>query len=136
MPEIYAIILATLILIIGLYRESTLIKCCNNRLSMQMRRFSTPLVFNQAAWWINNLLDRYMLAWLAGPQLNGIYSVAYKLPNLLSTCQWFVIQAWSISAIEEHDDIEVKGYYSKVFSIYCFILSMIASVIMLFNNIL
>lgn len=133
---ISGIILATLILIIGLYRESTLIKCCNNRLSMQMRRFSTPLVFNQAAWWINNLLDRYMLAWLAGPQLNGIYSVAYKLPNLLSTCQWFVIQAWSISAIEEHDDIEVKGYYSKVFSIYCFILSMIASVIMLFNNIL
>ena len=65
---ISGIILATLILIIGLYRESTLIKCCNNRLSMQMRRFSTPLVFNQAAWWINNFLDRYKLAWLAGPQ--------------------------------------------------------------------
>lgn len=130
------IVLSVLILMIGLYGENKLMKCHNKELSIQMRRFSTPLIFNQIAWWVNNLLDRYMLTWLIGPQLNGIYSVAYKLPNLLSACQWFVIQAWSISAIEEHDDIAVADYYTKVFSIYCFILSMIASVIMLFNNVL
>lgn len=133
---ISGIVLSTFILIIGLYRENTLVKCYNKTLSKQMKRFSIPLIFNQVAWWANNLLDRYMLTWLAGPHLNGIYSVAYKLPNLLSSCQWFVIQAWSISAIEEHNDVAVTDYYTKVFSVYCFILSMIASIIMLFNNLL
>ena len=133
---ISGIILSTFILLIGLYRENTLKKCYDKTLSMQMRKFSTPLIFNQIAWWINNLLDRYMLTWFVGAQLNGIYSVAYKLPNLLSSCQWFVLQAWSISAIEEHDDIAVTDYYSKVFSIYSFILSTIASTLILFNNML
>lgn len=128
------VIMSAFILIIGLYRENILKKCYDKSLSIQMRRFSTPLIFNQIAWWINNLLDRYMLTWFVGAQLNGIYSVAYKIPNLLSSCQWFVLQAWSVSAIEEHDDIAVIDYYSKVFSIYCFILSTIASALILFNN--
>lgn len=133
---ISGIILSSIIMIIGLHRKNAFIKYYDKALSIRMKRFSTPLIFNQIAWWINNLLDRYMLTWLVGPQLNGIYSVAYKLPNLLSSCQWFVIQAWSISAIEEHDDIAAVEYYTKVFSIYCFILSTIASAIMLFNNML
>ena len=133
---ISGVVFSTIILMLGLFNENILMKCNNKALSIQMRRFSTPLILNQTAWWINNLLDRYMLTWLIGPRVNGIYAVAYKLPNLLSSCQWFVIQAWSISAIEEHDDVAITDYYSKVFSIYCFVLSTIASVLILFNNML
>lgn len=105
-------------------------------LSTKMRRFSCPLVFNQTAWWINNVSDRYMLAWILGTHLNGIYAVSYKIPTILSICQGFVTQAWSISAIEERESEKVDVYYSKVFSIYFFALCVLMSILLIANNFL
>ncbi|MDE6946189.1 MAG: oligosaccharide flippase family protein [Anaeroplasmataceae bacterium] len=123
-----------IVLVIGLQGWQFLGREYNKALSVQMRRFSRPLIFNQAAWWINNVSDRYMVTWLSGVHMNGIYAVAYKIPNILSICQNFITQAWSISAIEEYGGEQSTAYYSKVFSIYTFLLSVVTSLLLLFNN--
>ncbi len=133
---IAGMLVSVVILVIGLHVWNLFGKIYDRTLSAHMRRFSSPLILNQAAWWINNISDRYILTLMTNAKMNGIYSMAYKIPNILSICQDFVLQAWSISAIEEHDDIEATAYYSKIFSIYCFILCTIASVLLLLNNII
>lgn len=127
-------LVSVVILVIGLHGWKLFGKLYDKVLSAQMRAFSSPLILNQAAWWINNVSDRYMLTWMRGTQMNGIYSMAYKIPNILAICQNFVLQAWTISAIEEHEDKEAAAYYSKVFSCYCFILCVIASLLLFMNN--
>lgn len=128
------IFVSMVVLMIGLCENKFFGREYDKVISAQMRRFSSPLILNQAAWWINNVSDRYMITWLSGVHMNGIYAVAYRIPNILSVCQSFITQAWSISAIEEHDDEQSVVYYSKVFSIYTFLLSTGASILIVLNN--
>lgn len=131
---IIGLLISMIMLIIGLGERNYLENKYDRELSKRMRKFSSSMIFNHAAWWINNVSDRYMLIWMSGAQLSGIYSIAYKVPNILSVCQTIVTQAWSISAIEEHDNTEVTDYYSKVFSIYYSLLCIVISVLLLFNS--
>lgn len=133
---IVAMMVALMLLVLNLNGYKIFRGEYNKVLSAKMRKFSGPLVLNQTAWWINNVSDRYMLTWIMGARVNGIYAVAYKIPTILSICQGFVTQAWSISAIEEHDSEEVSIYYSKVFSIYFFVICVSMSILLLMNNFL
>ena len=47
-------------------------------LSEDMKNYSKPLILNSISWWINSASDRYVVTWLCGVAVNGIYSVAYK----------------------------------------------------------
>ena len=46
-------------------------------------RYSVPTIFTALAWWINSSLDHYFVTALCGIAANGIYAVAYKIPNIL-----------------------------------------------------
>ena len=65
-----------------------------------MVKFSFPLIFSVIAWWINNASDRYILTWITGISVSGLYAISYKIPNLLSTFQNIFAQAWSISEVK------------------------------------
>ena len=70
-----------------------------NDLSRPMIKYSSPLIANSISWWVNNASDRYILTFLRGIAENGIYSVSYKIPTILSMFQGIFYNAWSISAI-------------------------------------
>ena len=46
-------------------------------------KYSIPTVFSSIAWWINSSLDRFFIINMCGTDQNGIYSIAYKIPNIL-----------------------------------------------------
>ena len=69
-------------------------------LRCEMRSYSRPLIFDQIAWWINNVSDRYVVAWICGAAANGIYSVAFKIPSILNVFQSIFNQAWTLSAVK------------------------------------
>ncbi len=81
----------------------------------QMLRYSVPLTMNTLSWYINNVSDRYIVTWLCGIAVNGIYSVAYKIPAILNAVQTIFIQAWQLSAIREYDPKDQDGFYSKTY---------------------
>ena len=70
-----------------------------NNLSKPMIRYSSPLIANSISWWVNNASDRYILTAVRGIAESGIYTVAYKIPTVLTLFQNIVYNAWSISAI-------------------------------------
>lgn len=98
--------------------------------------YSSPLIANSVAWWINNASDRYILTWLCGISVNGIYSVSYKIPTILTTLQSIFYNAWSISAISEFDKDDKDKFLGNNYTLFSLLSIMSASFIMLNNKIL
>lgn len=48
-----------------------------------MLQFSIPTIFSGLSWWVISSSDRYFVTLLCGASMNGIYSVAYKIPTIL-----------------------------------------------------
>ena len=78
-------------------------------------KYSLPLIFVTLGWLINNVSDRYVVTWLCGLEQNGIYSVSYKIPTIITTVQNIFIQAWTISAIKEYENKERNQFYQNIF---------------------
>ncbi len=105
----------------------------NKNIAKAMFAYGTPLVVNSIAWWVNNASDRYILTFFCGTALNGIYSVSYKIPSILSLIQTTFYNAWSVSAITEYDKNDSDGFIGNVFTLYSAACIMCCSGIMLFN---
>ena len=67
-------------------------------------------------WWVNSASDKYVVAILCDVSVNGILSVAYKIPNILSTLTGIFMQAWQISAIKEYEDGKDRTFYNQTFA--------------------
>lgn len=102
-------------------------------LSKTMIKYSTPLIANNISWWINNASDRYILTFLKGVSENGIYSLSYKIPTVLTMFQSVFYNAWSISAIAEFDENDTDSFIGNNYSIYSFISLGVCSGLLLIN---
>lgn len=102
-------------------------------LSKPMIRYSFPLIANSIAWWVNNASDRYILTLICGVAVNGVYSVAYKVPTILTTFQSIFYNAWSISAIAEFDDKDRDGFIGNNYSLYSFVSIIVCAGLILIN---
>ena len=87
-------------------------------LCRSMVAYSAPLVLNAIGWWINNASDRYIVTWLCGLAVNGIYSVGYKIPSILNVFQTIFNQAWFLSAVKEFDPQDKDGFFIKTYNVY------------------
>lgn len=73
----------------------------NKILEKKVMSFCIPLIFTTLSWTVNNLSDRFIVTFFCGITVNGIYSIAYKIPAILNSVQAIFIEAWQISAIKE-----------------------------------
>lgn len=83
-----------------------------------MLKFCLPLVPTTIFWWITGVSDRYMVAWICSDQLNGLYTVAYKIPNLLIYAVSIFDSAWKLSVSAEEDPVACREFYSRVWRVY------------------
>ncbi len=98
-----------------------------------MVAFSFPLIFSVIAWWVNNASSRYVLTWMSGVAVSGLFAIAYKIPNILTIFQNIFYQAWSISAIKEFDKDDSDGFISNMYNLMNFGMIAVCSGIMLVN---
>lgn len=80
--------------------------------------YSMPLIPNTIFFWITNLSDRYIVTALLGAQINGLYSIAYKIPTVITAVSSIFMQAWQLSAFSEEDIRTKARFYSTVFDGY------------------
>lgn len=102
-------------------------------LEKEMLIYSAPLILNGLAWWINNSLDRFFVAFICGVSANGLLAVAYKIPSILSMIQTIFNRAWSLSVIKEFDSKDKSGFIGNIYSYYGCAMSICSSVILLAN---
>ncbi|HET1145429.1 TPA: oligosaccharide flippase family protein [Streptococcus pneumoniae] len=104
----------------------------DKKLQWEMVYYALPLVLNILSWWVNNTSDRYIVTAIVGIQASAIISVAYKIPQILSTISAIFIQSWQISAIKIQEDKSDTTFVSNMLLHYNALLLIIASGIILF----
>ena len=93
-------------------------KLFSRSIEKKMLNYGGPLIITSIGWWINNVSDRYVVTWLCGIGANGIYSVAYKIPSMLTTLQSIFNQAWQISTVGEYDKNDTNGFFSNIYNYF------------------
>lgn len=83
-----------------------------------MVKYAAPMIPNAMSWWISNSSDKYILTFFWGVSVNGIYSVAYKIPSILTIVINIFISAWQISAVEDFGSEESKKFYADIYDKY------------------
>jgi O-antigen/teichoic acid export membrane protein len=102
-------------------------------LARSMLTFSTPLVANSLAWWVNDVSDRWVVTLICGAAANGIYAVAYKIPSILTSLQTIFYNAWAISAVKEFDPKDSDGFLGRMYKLYSGAMSICCSIIILLD---
>lgn len=105
-------------------------------LEHDMLAYSRPMIANSVAWWVNNVSDRYVVTLFCGIGINGIYSVASKIPSILSVVQSIVGQAWTVSAVEEFDPEDSNGFFANMYAVYNCVMVVVCSAIIACNMVL
>lgn len=103
-------------------------------LRKEMVTYSKPMVANSISWWVNNASDRYIVASICGLAANGIYSVSYKIPSILSILYSIFSQAWTLSATKEFDKEDRHGFFLNTYNIYNCLLVVICSLLMFMDK--
>ncbi|MBE6653061.1 MAG: hypothetical protein E7610_06575 [Ruminococcaceae bacterium] len=83
-----------------------------------MLRFCLPLVPTTLFWWVTGVSDRFMVERMCSADLNGLYTAAYKIPNLLIYAISIFDSAWKLSVSAEEDPAACASFYSRVWRIY------------------
>lgn len=80
----------------------------------EMLSYSWPLIPNSLSGWVMNLSDRLIVTAVLGIEMNAIYAVANKIPNLLNLVQSSFSAAWQENASLTVGSKDTKQYYSNM----------------------
>lgn len=105
----------------------------DEKLRKAMLSYSFPLILNGIAWWANASLDKYFIVGFLDASSNGIYSVAQKIPTILTTFSTIFMQAWNLSAIKEYDANDSDGFFANTYKIINGALVISCSLLILLN---
>jgi len=106
------------------------------KVKKEMLGYSIPTIANSVAWWVNGLADRYIIIFFCDMSVNGVYSVASKIPAILNVLQGIFSQAFILSAVKEFDADDREGFFRKTFAAYNFVLIILCSLIICFDKFL
>lgn len=96
-----------------------------------MLRYSIPLMPTAIMWWIINVSDTFMVTEIHGKSANGVYSFAFKFPNLAAIVVGIFSQAWHMSAITERNSRTISNFYSNIFDMVQTVMFLASAGIML-----
>ena len=80
-----------------------------------MLKYSVPLIPTTLLWLVTSISDRFIITLFKGEYWNGINSISYKIPTILTTVYTMFSQAWSMSAITEDSSEDRDSFYTEVF---------------------
>jgi len=89
-------------------------KTLDKEASIELLKYSIPLIPNNICWWIVNVSDRIIINLFLNTAANGIYSVACKFPSTFSMVTNIFYTAWTESATENAKEVDSEGYYEHI----------------------
>lgn len=108
----------------------------NIALLKEMLRFSIPTIPTIIAWWINTSADKYVIIGYLGIAASGLYSVAYKIPSILTMFTNIFTSAWTLSAIQSVEDKDSDKFQSNIFKYFNAINVLACSALILLSKVL
>ena len=117
----------------GLWRHVSLRSVSLGRLK-EMLRYCAPLVPTTLLWLVTSISDRFIITYFHGEAMNGINTVAYKIPTIITTVFTMFSQAWNMSAIQENGSEGREDFYTSVFSFNQSFMYCLAAGVLLINR--
>ncbi len=114
-------------------------KAICKKITSAMLRYSIPLIPTTALWWITDSSDRFMITALLGENgtaANGLYSISYKIPNLLILISGIFMDAWQMSILTEKSSLERQTFFSKIFTMYHSLIFVCGSGLIMFSKVI
>lgn len=108
------------------------IKGLEKTVASAMIKYSIPLIPTYIFWWIVGISNRYFITYMINSDANGLYSMANKIPSLITIVSTIFFQAWQMSAITEYKSDGARNFYTKVFDAYQSMIVIASSGILLF----
>ena len=103
---------------------------------MEMLNYSWPMVPNNMSMWATKLSNRLVIVFFLGTAANAVYSVANKIPNLLTLAQSTFSMAWHENASIYSKDKDANEYYSKMYRVMFDLISGVLSLLVCMTPIL
>lgn len=104
------------------------------KLLKRMLKYSIPMIPNSLSWWISDSSDKYLITMFKGVSATGLYSVAYKIPSLLTVLTSIFMSAWQISAVENFGTEENRLFFSDVYKKYAALSIILCTIIITFSK--
>jgi O-antigen/teichoic acid export membrane protein len=101
-----------------------------------MLKYCLPLIPSTICWWVTNVSDRYMITWMIGASVTGLYAAANKIPSLMMVLSGIFINSWKNSAVMENDSEDGSEFFSNVFDAFSAVLVMVSSGIIAFTKVI
>lgn len=102
----------------------------------EMLKYSLPIMPNAISWWISTSSDKYLIGYFVGVNAVGLYSIAYKIPSLMTVFTTIFFNAWQITAVEDFGTPIASKRYSQVYNWLFSIIFALSSVIILMSKII
>lgn len=102
----------------------------------KMIRFSLAVVPNTMMWWVINSSDHLMVSYIKSVDENGLLTVSYKIPALLTTFSTIAMQGWKYSAINERESKDRMAFNNKVLSLFFRSVLLVSASLLLLNKVL
>jgi len=134
---VFAIILSDFLSVVFLFLTAKLYKdisfpISDKSISQAMLHYSIPMIPTTIFWWITNVSDRYIVAYMLGKEANGLYAISYKIPTVIILVSTIFMDAWQISAITENKSGDREKFFTNVFKSFSSIIFISASGLILF----
>lgn len=105
----------------------------DRKIALSLLRFGYPFIFVGIAYWLFGSMDRWMLEEMSDLNQVGLYSIAFKIGNILIFINMAFGQAWSPRALELYrNDPSYRLLYSKFLTSWFFILIAVSTTLALF----
>ncbi len=89
-------------------------KLVDKKLIKSMNKYSIPLIPNGVSWWIVNISDRSIIAFVLGTAANGIYAASNKFPTIISSLTGVFNLSWSESAALHINSKDRDEFFSDI----------------------
>lgn len=99
-----------------------------------MLKFSVPMIPNSVSWWLSNSASKYILLYFATTSAVGLYSVAYKIPSVLSIVVSIFVSAFQISIFENFGKSDTKSFFKNIYDGFFSINIAVASFLILVSK--
>lgn len=118
--------------------------CSNFKISTQekksvlnsMLRYSLPIIPNSISWWLNNAANKYIILFICGSSVTGLFSAAGKVPAVINLLSNIFQQAWQFTSAKEYDKENTSDFYTKIFSLYSPFILLSCSFVIIINPII
>lgn len=108
------------------------IKSVTKEHAKRMFRYCLPTMPNAIMWWVINSLDKYMILFFYGPEEEGIFAIATKIPLLINVVYQVFLMAWQVSAVDEYQKENKEAFYQTVYNVVMTGIFIFASIILVF----